>query len=94
MLKHKLNDLLIKRRCAVCQSETGYLCDSCCEELSASHGIFATRRLSATMFVTSLFHYEGVMRDLLLRAKIESSFAATQALLKLLRYQGKRIPAR
>ena len=88
-----LNNLMVKQRCAVCQSATDYLCNSCCDELVANHGIFATRRLSASLLVTSLFHYKGVMRDLLLRAKIQSSPAATQALLKLLQRQGKQIPA-
>ena len=90
MLKRK--HLLVKQRCAVCQSYEGYLCDDCCDELIASHGIFATRRLATALSVTSLFRYEGIMRDLLLNAKIKSSPAAIHALLKLLQRHSKQIP--
>ena len=88
-----LRDLRLKQHCAVCQSDAGYLCDGCCDELITSHGIFTTRRLSTTLLATSLFRYEGVMRDLLLCAKIKSSPAAIHALLKLLQRHNKEIPA-
>ncbi|MDE3269117.1 MAG: hypothetical protein OYH77_02405 [Pseudomonadota bacterium] len=61
--------------------------------MSTSYGRYTTRRLSPTLVVSSLFRYEGVMRDLLLRAKIQNSSTASYALLKLMYRHRQRLPA-
>ena len=75
----------LSRRCFFCHQRSPSLpCDSCFHQLNDSYALPVSYRRVGRMLVFSLYRYDGLLRDLLLQAKVSSNYAAQATVLSLL----------